>query len=97
MILISLVVSNRKAFYNMWAHFLRIGDHTCQLTAHVEYFRGFRNPMSVKVGPRMQEGLVRLLDGEFVFSSSFLRLYRCHQHLSCLSLKTIQIFIFDTN
>ena len=78
------------AFYNTEAHFLWIGDHTRQLTgAHVEYFRGFRNLMIVKVGPCMQEELVRLLDGEFVFSSSFLRLCCCYQLLPCLSLQAI--------
>ncbi|KAJ6570335.1 DAHP synthetase [Mycena sp. CBHHK59/15] len=53
-----------KAFYNTSAHFLWIGDRTRQLTgAHVEYFRGIRNPIGVKVGPTMaREELVRLLD-----------------------------------
>ncbi|KAF8176965.1 DAHP synthetase [Pholiota molesta] len=54
----------RKAFYNTGAHFLWIGDRTRQLTgAHVEYFRGIRNPIGVKVGPSMEsEELVRVLD-----------------------------------
>ncbi|KAI4523238.1 DAHP synthetase [Schizophyllum commune] len=53
-----------KAHYNTSAHFLWIGDRTRQLThAHVEYFRGIRNPIGCKVGPSMQgEELVRLLD-----------------------------------
>ncbi|KAF8161685.1 DAHP synthetase [Crassisporium funariophilum] len=53
-----------KAFYNTGAHFLWIGDRTRQLTgAHVEYFRGIRNPIGIKVGPTMaSEELVRLLD-----------------------------------
>ncbi|KAJ7762128.1 DAHP synthetase [Mycena metata] len=53
-----------KAFYNTSAHFLWIGDRTRQLTgAHVEYFRGIRNPIGVKVGPSMAtDELVRLLD-----------------------------------
>ncbi|KAJ7223497.1 DAHP synthetase [Mycena pura] len=53
-----------KAFYNTSAHFLWIGDRTRQLTgAHVEYFRGIRNPIGIKVGPSMVgEELVRLLD-----------------------------------
>lgn len=55
-----------KAFYNTGAHFLWIGDRTRQLTgAHVEYFRGIRNPIGIKVGPSMaDEELVRLLDSE---------------------------------
>ncbi|KAK6981109.1 DAHP synthetase [Favolaschia claudopus] len=54
----------KKGFYNTSAHFLWIGDRTRQLTgAHVEYFRGIRNPIGVKVGPSMEgEELVRLLD-----------------------------------
>jgi hypothetical protein len=55
-----------KAFYNTSAHFLWIGDRTRQLTgAHVEYFRGIRNPIGIKVGPSMAtDELVRLLDSE---------------------------------
>ncbi|CAE6509358.1 unnamed protein product [Rhizoctonia solani] len=50
--------------YNTSAHFLWIGDRTRQLDgAHVEYFRGIRNPIGIKVGPSMQnDELVRLLD-----------------------------------
>ncbi|KIJ54358.1 hypothetical protein M422DRAFT_25281 [Sphaerobolus stellatus SS14] len=53
-----------KAYYNTSAHFLWIGDRTRQLTgAHVEYFRGIRNPIGIKVGPSMKhEELVQLLD-----------------------------------
>ncbi|KAL9712247.1 hypothetical protein Ac2012v2_005325 [Leucoagaricus gongylophorus] len=56
--------SGRKAYYNTAAHFLWIGDRTRSLTgAHVEYFRGIRNPIGIKVGPSMQdEELVELLD-----------------------------------
>ncbi|THH29093.1 hypothetical protein EUX98_g5094 [Antrodiella citrinella] len=52
------------AYYNTSAHFLWIGDRTRQLDgAHVEYFRGIRNPIGIKVGPSMKpEELVRLLD-----------------------------------
>lgn len=52
------------AFYNTSAHFLWIGDRTRQITgAHVEYFRGIRNPIGIKVGPSMADDeLVRLLD-----------------------------------
>ncbi|KAI0355412.1 DAHP synthetase [Trametes cingulata] len=50
--------------YNTSAHFLWIGDRTRQLNgAHVEYFRGIRNPIGVKVGPSMKaDELVRLLE-----------------------------------
>ncbi|RPD67416.1 DAHP synthetase [Lentinus tigrinus ALCF2SS1-6] len=54
----------RKVHYNTSAHFLWIGDRTRQLDgAHVEYFRGIRNPIGVKVGPSMKaDELVRMLD-----------------------------------
>ncbi|KAG6877619.1 hypothetical protein C0993_005623 [Termitomyces sp. T159_Od127] len=54
----------QKAHYNTSAHFLWIGDRTRQLTgAHVEYFRGIRNPIGIKVGPSMMgDELVRLLE-----------------------------------
>ncbi|KAM5542377.1 hypothetical protein V8D89_003836 [Ganoderma adspersum] len=53
-----------RAHYNTSAHFLWVGDRTRQLDgAHVEYFRGIRNPIGVKVGPSMKaDELVRLLD-----------------------------------
>lgn len=38
-------------FYNLGAHFLWIGERTRSLSgAHVEYFRGLRNPIGVKLG-----------------------------------------------
>ena len=53
-----------QSYYNVSAHFLWIGDRTRQITgAHIEYFRGIRNPIGVKVGPSMEsEELVRVLD-----------------------------------
>ena len=56
----------KNGFYNTGAHFLWIGDRTRQVTgAHVEYFRGIRNPIGIKVGPTMSdEELVRLLDSK---------------------------------
>ncbi|KZO97189.1 DAHP synthetase [Calocera viscosa TUFC12733] len=53
-----------KTYYNTSAHFLWIGDRTRQVTnAHVEYFRGIRNPIGIKVGPSMKDDeLARLLD-----------------------------------
>lgn len=52
-----------KAFYNTSAHFLWIGDRTRQLDgAHIEYFRGIRNPIGIKVGPSLENAeLIRLL------------------------------------
>ncbi|KAN0137910.1 DAHP synthetase [Lactarius tabidus] len=53
-----------KKYYNTSAHFLWVGDRTRQLNgAHIEYFRGIRNPIGVKVGPSMAaDELVTLLD-----------------------------------
>ncbi|KAF7309236.1 Phospho-2-dehydro-3-deoxyheptonate aldolase [Mycena indigotica] len=61
---VTMAHSSPTAHYNTSAHFLWIGDRTRQLTgAHVEYFRGIRNPIGIKVGPSMQgDELVRLLD-----------------------------------
>ena len=43
-----------KGFYNLSAHMVWIGDRTRQLLgAHVEYFRGIKNPIGCKVGPSM--------------------------------------------
>jgi len=52
------------AYYNTSAHFVWIGDRTRQIDgAHVEYFRGIRNPIGIKVGPTMKaDELVELLD-----------------------------------
>ena len=41
--------------------------YTSAYGAHVEYFRGIMNPIDVKVGPRMEEELVRMLDSKSFF------------------------------
>lgn len=58
--------SQKTCYYNTSAHFLWIGDRTRQLDgAHVEYFRGIRNPIGIKVGPTLgNEELTHLLDSE---------------------------------
>lgn len=58
----------KPVYYNTAAHFLWIGDRTRSLTgAHVEYFRGIRNPIGIKVGPTMEnQELVRLLNSTFL-------------------------------
>jgi 3-deoxy-7-phosphoheptulonate synthase len=50
--------------YACSAHFLWIGDRTRQADgAHVEFMRGIRNPIGMKVGPSMQEDdLLRIMD-----------------------------------
>lgn len=60
------------AYYNTSAHFLWIGDRTRQLDgAHVEYFRGIRNPIGIKVGPSMKnDELVQLLNSKQIFCSA---------------------------
>ncbi|HET8551083.1 MAG TPA: 3-deoxy-7-phosphoheptulonate synthase class II [Gammaproteobacteria bacterium] len=51
-------------WYNTSAHFPWIGMRTADLNgAHVEYFRGIANPISVKVGPTAKpEAILRLID-----------------------------------
>jgi 3-deoxy-7-phosphoheptulonate synthase len=51
-------------YYNMGTHFPWIGERTRQLNgAHLEYFRGIRNPVAVKVsGSIAQEELIDLID-----------------------------------
>jgi 3-deoxy-7-phosphoheptulonate synthase len=47
-------VPRRQGWYNLSTHFPWIGDRTRAVDgAHVEYFRGIRNPIAVKVGPSM--------------------------------------------
>jgi 3-deoxy-7-phosphoheptulonate synthase len=51
-------------WYDCSAHMLWIGDRTRDLDgAHVEFFRGIKNPVGVKVGPSMkEEELIELID-----------------------------------
>jgi 3-deoxy-7-phosphoheptulonate synthase len=46
---------NESVFYNLSAHFIWIGERTRDLNgAHVEYFRGIKNPIGVKLGSSIQ-------------------------------------------
>ncbi len=58
------VDSTSGDWYGTSGHLLWIGDRTRQPDhAHVEFFRGIRNPIGIKCGPSLSgEGLVRLLD-----------------------------------
>lgn len=51
-------------WFNCAAHMLWIGDRTRDLKdAHIEYFRGIKNPIGCKVGPSMREDeLIQLID-----------------------------------
>ncbi|WP_428024258.1 class II 3-deoxy-7-phosphoheptulonate synthase [Arcobacter sp.] len=51
-------------WYNCSAHMLWIGDRTRELDgAHLEYFKGIKNPIGCKVGPSMKEDeLIKLID-----------------------------------
>jgi len=51
-------------YYACSAHFLWIGDRTRQLDgAHVEFLRGVKNPIGLKVGPSSEpEDLLRLIE-----------------------------------
>jgi 3-deoxy-7-phosphoheptulonate synthase len=57
-------VPRRTGWYNLSTHFPWIGMRTAQLDgAHVEFHRGIKNPLGIKVGPAMtEEWLVGLLD-----------------------------------
>lgn len=57
-------VPRREGWYNLSTHMPWIGMRTADPEgAHVEFFRGVRNPIGVKVGPAMTtEHLRRLLD-----------------------------------
>ena len=60
-------VPRRAGWYNLSTHFPWIGMRTAQLDgAHVEFFRGIRNPIGIKVGPAMTTdwllGLLEVLD-----------------------------------
>ncbi|MEM0516452.1 3-deoxy-7-phosphoheptulonate synthase class II [Pseudoalteromonas sp. YIC-827] len=51
-------------WYDCSAHFVWIGERTRQLDhAHIEFFRGIKNPIGVKVGPGMSpDELIELID-----------------------------------
>jgi len=51
-------------WYNCSAHLLWIGDRTRELDgAHIEYFRGIKNPIGCKVGPTMKaDELIELIE-----------------------------------
>jgi 3-deoxy-7-phosphoheptulonate synthase len=57
-------VPRQSGWFNLGTHFPWIGMRTAALDgAHVEYFRGIRNPLGIKVGPGMDgEWLAGLLE-----------------------------------
>ncbi|GAB4517010.1 MAG: 3-deoxy-7-phosphoheptulonate synthase class II [Phycisphaerales bacterium] len=57
-------VPRREGYYNLTTHFPWIGERTRALDgAHVEYARGIRNPVGVKIGPQTTpEELVATID-----------------------------------
>jgi 3-deoxy-7-phosphoheptulonate synthase len=57
-------VPRRTGWYNLSTHFPWIGMRTAQVDgAHVEFHRGIRNPIGIKIGPAMtQTWLGELLD-----------------------------------
>jgi 3-deoxy-7-phosphoheptulonate synthase len=56
-------VPEYDGYFNLGAHMLWIGDRTRHLDgAHVEYFRGIKNPIGIKWGPETEpHELVRLI------------------------------------
>jgi 3-deoxy-7-phosphoheptulonate synthase len=62
-------VPRRDGWYNLGTHLPWLGMRTCQVDgAHVEYYRGIRNPIGIKLGPAMTPewltDLVEILDPE---------------------------------
>lgn len=57
-------VPRRDGWFNLSSHMVWIGNRTRQLDgAHIEYCKGIRNPIGVKVGPGLAEDeLLALLD-----------------------------------
>ncbi len=57
-------VPRQEGFFNLGTHFPWIGMRTTALEdAHVEYFRGIRNPLGIKVGPSIScDQLLSLLE-----------------------------------
>ncbi len=51
-------------YYNLGAHMLWVGERTRQIEgAHLEYLRGIRNPLGIKVGPTLGgDDLLAILD-----------------------------------
>ncbi|HYG27589.1 MAG TPA: 3-deoxy-7-phosphoheptulonate synthase class II, partial [Caulobacteraceae bacterium] len=58
------VDSTTGDWYDTSAHMLWIGERTRQLDgAHVEYMRGIKNPIGIKIGPTLEpDELLRLID-----------------------------------
>lgn len=57
-------VPRRAGWYDLTTHLPWIGERTRQMDGpHIEFFRGIRNPVGVKVGPKMSpDELLRLID-----------------------------------
>lgn len=57
-------VPRHQGWFNLSTHFPWIGMRTAAVDgAHVEYFRGIRNPIAIKVGPSVSpDHLLRLID-----------------------------------
>ena len=57
-------VPHRTGWYNLSTHFPWLGNRTRSLNgAHVEFFRGIRNPVAVKIGPPItSEEVVNLIE-----------------------------------
>ena len=52
-------VPRRNGWYNLSTHFPWIGMRTAGLDdAHVEFFRGIRNPIAVKIGPSIEPAML---------------------------------------
>jgi 3-deoxy-7-phosphoheptulonate synthase len=56
------MVPRQEGWFNLTTHFPWIGMRTADIDgAHVEYFRGIRNPVGIKVGPGVDAGQLQAL------------------------------------
>ncbi|MGZ3417180.1 MAG: 3-deoxy-7-phosphoheptulonate synthase class II [Polyangiales bacterium] len=57
-------VPRREGFYDLTTHLPWIGERTRAIDgAHVEFFRGVKNPLGIKLGPKVgRDDVLRLLD-----------------------------------
>lgn len=53
-----------ESYYNLGAHMLWIGERTRDINnAHIEYFRGIKNPIGIKISSKIEpDELIELLD-----------------------------------
>ena len=60
-------VPRRDGWYNLSTHYPWIGMRTANIDhAHIEFFRGIRNPLGVKIGPSIEPGALKSFVAELL-------------------------------